>query len=117
MARGDFAAARKSCAEACRLAPDHSDMADMLFDLRFALGEFDALERELRALLAKEPIYFEAHTRLLRVLVASGRPKIARRAQTRYEQMVTLKSEGDPFELTPHTRMTLHYALGDPRGV
>lgn len=113
MARGDFAAARKSCAEACRLAPKQSSMADMLFDLRVALGELSALERELRAELTQKPLLIETQKRLLRVLIASGRQDEARKAQRTYEQQVKQKTDGDPYEIAPRTAMTLHYALGD----
>jgi Flp pilus assembly protein TadD len=105
---GDFAGARTALEEACRLRPDDPMMAQSLIDVRFALREFDELERELRGQLEKMPLNSGLQRELLETLVAAGKDDQARAAHEAYAQRAS-QPPGDLFQLALKSKMQLDY--------
>lgn len=70
---GDWAAARPLLAHACALRPQQAEFTHQLGRVRFALGEYAELEKELRSELKQHPLDYTTCDRLCEVLVASGR--------------------------------------------
>ncbi|MGE5195164.1 MAG: BTAD domain-containing putative transcriptional regulator [Deltaproteobacteria bacterium] len=108
---GEFAGARKALEEASRLNPDDLMMAHSLLDSRFALGEFDALEGEIRSQLEKTPLNIGLHRQLLEVLVAAGRDARAEEAHAAFVQRAN-QPPGDVFQLGLKSQLHLHYLRG-----
>jgi tetratricopeptide (TPR) repeat protein len=67
---GDWEGARALFARAVELMPEHAQFTDGLFTSRLALEDYDALEKELRATIAKHPLDYLANSRLIDVLLA-----------------------------------------------
>ncbi len=72
-AQGDFAPAKEAYAKALELQPADDDFRTRLFNVRFALQEFDALEQEARERCAAAPLDVVQHIELLDVLAAQGK--------------------------------------------
>ncbi|TAL05226.1 MAG: tetratricopeptide repeat protein [Verrucomicrobia bacterium] len=72
-AMGDWPAARTFFAHACELQPKQPAFVESFNQARLALGEYAALEKELRELLAREAFHYSAAHELCDVLVAQGR--------------------------------------------
>jgi len=77
---GDYAAARAAMAEACRLKPDDVAMAEMWFQDRLALGEYEALLTEVRATQAKTPLDWNLYARQMTLCEAMNQPEAAQQA-------------------------------------
>jgi Flp pilus assembly protein TadD len=90
---GDLAGAKEALARAVELRPDDADFSTRLYNLRFALGEYAALEQDVRRQLEAEPLRLDLETKLLDLLAASGRMREARAACERYVQNLAV---GDP---------------------
>jgi tetratricopeptide (TPR) repeat protein len=86
-------------------------MAQSLIDVRFALGEFDELERELRSQLEKTPLNSSLHRQLLETLVAAGKEDQATAAHEAYAQRAS-QPPGDVFQLALKSKMHLDYLRG-----
>jgi tetratricopeptide (TPR) repeat protein len=108
---GDFAGARTALEEACRLRPDDPMMSQSLIDVRFAVGEFDELEHELRSQLEKMPLNSGLQRELLETLVAAGKDDQATAAQEAYAQRAS-QPPGDVFQLALKSKMHLDYLRG-----
>jgi hypothetical protein len=108
---GDFAGARAALEEACRLRPDDPMMAQSLIDVRFALGEFDELERELRSQLEKTPLNSGLQRELLETLVAAGKDDQATAAHEAYARRAS-QPPGDVLQLALKSKMHLDYLRG-----
>lgn len=70
---GDWAGARPLLAHACALRPHQAEFALQLEQVRFALGEYAELEKELRQELQQHPLDYSSCKHLCEVLVAVGR--------------------------------------------
>ena len=116
-ARGAFAEAKTMYAEAARLQPDQPDIEDGLFAMRFALGEYPALEKELRAKQTADPIDLHLQAALLRVLAAQGKQPAVEKADQAYERAVRVRLPGDPYQLTLLSRSVRLYLQGDLGGL
>jgi hypothetical protein len=81
---GDKLGARTATEEACRLKPDDEELKRALFWDRFALREFEPLERETRAAIEKEPLQWDYHARMIQILAARGDIAGARAHQADY---------------------------------
>ncbi len=117
----DFAAARKPAAEAFRLKPAARQVEDLFNEVRLALGEFEAMERDLRAKLAANPLDFDAQEELLVVLAASGKLDEAAQAHESYAQTVSARlaqagMREDPGQCVLRSEMALQYLRGDLAG-
>jgi tetratricopeptide (TPR) repeat protein len=106
-AQGDFAAARKAAQKACNLMPDHEDMAEGLRGDRLVLGEYDALEEELRTRQEKEPLLFTRHAQLLEVLAAKGDLAATRREHDTYAARLREKAPEEAEEWVCHSKIAL----------
>jgi len=86
-------------------------MAQSLIDVRFALEEFDELERELRGQLEKMPLNSALQRELLETLVAAGKDDQATAAHEAYAQRAS-QPPGDIFQLALKSKMQLDYLDG-----
>jgi len=112
MSTGQFDEARKYAATACKLAPDHAQMKEQLFEIRFALKEYDSLTSELQAKQVAEPLDITNHTNLLRVLIAAGKTAAAGQANRQYIKRVSDAGHAN-VTFTGHIKRTLAYFMGD----
>src|SRR5262249_27999642 len=85
--------------------------AHSLIDVRFALGEFDELERELRSRLEKTPLNSGLQRQLLETLVAAGKDEQATAAHDAYAQRAS-QPPGDAFQLALKSQLHLNYLRG-----
>lgn len=90
--RGDYSDAEGYAQDACRLKPNHLAMSELLYDIRFALGEYGKLEGELREERGKEPLDLSVQGRLLQVLMAAGLAAGAREADEAFAREVAEKA-------------------------
>lgn len=114
MSTGQFDEARKYAATSCKLAPDHAQMKEQLFEIRFALKEYGSLTAELQAELTAKPLDITHHTNLLRTLIAADKTAEAEQANKQYLKRLSDIGEGN--EAAPfigHIKLTLEYLLGD----
>ena len=81
---GKFEEAKPLAETACKFLPDHLQMKSQLFEIRFAMKEFDALSKEAEVQLVAEPGDIDAQNNLLRILIAQGKTEEAKRANQRY---------------------------------
>ena len=116
VSRGRYVEARELCATACRLAPEHAGFALLLFETRFALGEYAALADEARREQTDMPLSPSHHTRLLRVLVATGETAEAEKAQLAYVDNAKATAPAYAERLAAHGELSLRYLRGDLQG-
>jgi hypothetical protein len=83
-------------------------MAHSLLDVRFALGEYDDLERELRSQLERLPLNSSLQRQLLETLVAAGKEDQATAAHDDYAKRAS-QPPGDVFQLTLKSQLHLNY--------
>ena len=119
--RGDFAAARGPAAEACRLKPGSISMTQVFAEIRLALGEYEALEAELRAQQQEAPTGLALQEDLLVVLAAAGKLDEAGQAHRAYAQSVAKQVAQSGMRQDPKQRgilseMTLAYLRDDMAG-
>ena len=109
----NWAAARPLFARACALRPQQPEFAEALANTRLALGEFAALEQELRAQLAGEEFNYAAARRLCDVLVAQGRNADAAAEVRKFQSRAMAHSRETTRE--PNLELTRHllYVTGD----
>jgi hypothetical protein len=86
-------------------------MAHSLVDVRFALGEYDELERELRSQLEKTPLNSGLQRQLLETLVAAGKEDQATAAHDAYAKRAS-QPPGDVFQLALKSQLHLNYLQG-----
>jgi tetratricopeptide (TPR) repeat protein len=116
MSMGDWAGARPSIATACGLRPDERSFSAGFFNTRLALGEFDPLEKELRATLGQpsfEPGYGAALTELCDVLIAQNKDDEARRIVADYQRRAQAQLKEDAGSSVESLHRYLLYSLGD----
>jgi tetratricopeptide (TPR) repeat protein len=119
---GDFSKAKPLAQDACRIKPDHWDMEWLLFDVRFALKDYAALERELQDNLAANPYGIYTVKRLMQVQVALGAVDRAKATQSdyaqRFEQAPLLASNTSiGTQAALQSKLALLYLEGDQRGI
>ncbi len=116
---GDFAAAKAAYEKAIERRPDDPQIRSRLDEVRFALGEFAALEKEVRTAQLQNPQLLASHVQFLRVLVAQGKDAEARRASSDYVSLIG--ASGENAEFTQDTicaaDTALHYLLQDFAGL
>ena len=117
VSRGEYAEAKKLCAEACRLRPDAHDMAHSLFTVRMALREYEALEAELKTAKQAKPLASDVQQRLLEVLGASGKIEEAERTHREYVAKIQSASAMDPMQAALWSELTLRRVKGDIPGL
>ncbi|MHC4402499.1 MAG: tetratricopeptide repeat protein [Planctomycetota bacterium] len=116
---GAFTEAKSLVDKACQLEPGHAHMTRLLLDIRLALGEYEALEGELRSALkeAEKEDGFDlaAHRDLLRVLVADGRAAEAESVSAALEAASGAGPQQDPGKAAAAraSRRSLQYLTGD----
>jgi tetratricopeptide (TPR) repeat protein len=104
---GDFAAARRAVAEAHRLRPDQPEIEAAYYRDRLRLGEFDALEQEVRSKRRETPLLWDHHIQLMGLLAAKGDLPAARREHEAYAARVRQELPGDPDQLVLSSEVSL----------
>jgi tetratricopeptide (TPR) repeat protein len=110
---GELAAARELCETAVRLNPNSPRMNQMFYQLRFALKEYDTLEKESMSILSKSPLDWQHFQRLLEIRTAKGDNPGAEKAVKNYQQAVKKETPQDQYQLKLKSRMQLAYVQGD----
>jgi hypothetical protein len=118
---GDFAKAKAPAEAAFKLRPDHGNMESLCYDVRFALQDYVALEKEAKEQLALEPGDLAAVYRLMQVQAAESEIEKARVTQRDYaEQLV----RNDPAEANGHagrhtldSKLALLYLEGEMQSI
>jgi hypothetical protein len=82
-----------------------------------ALGEYDALERELRDKLKRNPVDFAAAMQLCEVLVAAGKTNDAAQTVHTFELAARNRQGDSAADISKHLRRRLLYATGDFAGL
>lgn len=112
MALGDWAGARPLLERASTLRPKQTEFGEMFMDARAALGEFTALEKELRQELVTQPLSYLAIRRLCDVLIATGRPSDAEAAVRQFESNAMRESRESTAAPNAELHRHMLYALG-----
>jgi hypothetical protein len=110
---GELAAARELCDTAVRLNSNSSRMNQMFYQLRFALKEYDALEKESVSILSKSPLDWQHFQRLLEIRVAKGDNAGAAKAVKNYQRAVNKETPRDQYQFKLKSQMQLAYVKGD----
>jgi hypothetical protein len=110
---GELAAARELCDTAVRLNPYSPRMNQIFYQLRFALQEYDALEKESMSILSKNPLDWQHFQRLLEIRVAKGDNAGAEKALKNYQQAINKDTPQDQYQLKLKSRIQLAYVKGD----
>lgn len=110
---GDWGGARGFLQKAAALRPDDATFAHYLTQTRFALGEYDALEQELRDQLKRNPTDIAAALQLCDVLVAVGKTNEAAQMVATFENAARVQLGNGAADISKHVRRRLLYATGD----
>ncbi len=113
--RGEFAAARESCSAAVKLNPSFPGAERLLFEMRFALGEFEALEKETKGLQASNPSDPDLNLRRIAIRAAMGDMAGARKVHEEYCEAV--KNDSRSGALRSVSLLNLLYMSGDLDGM
>lgn len=111
--KGELTAARQLCATASRLNPNSSRMNQVFYQLRFALKEYDALEKESISVLSMNPIDWGQLLRLLEIRVAKGDNAGAAKALQDFQRALSKETPQDPYQLNLKSKMKFAYLKGD----
>lgn len=110
---GEMAAARELCETAVRLNPNSPRMNQMFYQLRFALKEYNELEKESVTILSKSPLDWQHFQRLLEIRVAKGDNAGAEKALKNYHRAVNKETPQDQYQFKLKSRMQLAYLKGE----
>lgn len=110
---GELTAARELCDTAVRLNPSSPRMNQIFYQLRFALKEYDALEKESMSILSKNPLDWQHFQRLLEIRVAKGDNAGAEKALKNYQQAIKKDTPQDQYQLKLKSQLQLAYVKGD----
>lgn len=113
LAVGDLPGARDLLGRAAALRPKQADFVELFLDARAALGEYAALEKELRQQLVAEPVNYLAIRRLCDVLVATGRIADAEAAVKQFEANAARQSRDGTAAPNADLHRHLLYATGN----
>jgi len=117
MSVGDWAGARPLLAHTCELAPKRADFAASFGLVRLALGEYDALEKDLRGQLVRETLNFPVAEELCDTLIGEGNTTAAGDFVRRFEAAAA--NQDREFSQEPNIELTHHllYATKDFAGL
>jgi len=113
LAVGDWTGAHSLFARAVELKPDGPGFGEALYSSRLALEDYDALEKEIRAFTAKQPLDFNARMKLVHVLLAAGKGADAEKVVTTAEQQARQKNDPEFTSAVQALRGQYLYAKGD----
>jgi tetratricopeptide (TPR) repeat protein len=115
--QGALEDARELLETARGIDPDRMDVNQLLFRVRFALGEYEALENELRRKTAAGgDTELAARLHLGQLLGATGQVKKAEAAYDGLSTYLDAQGQGDPYRLRPASRADMCYWTGDWEG-
>lgn len=110
---GELAAARELCETAVRLNPTSPRMEQMFYQLRFALKEYDELEKKSMSILSKNPLDWHHFQRLLEIRVAKGDNAGAAKALKNYQRTVKKETPQDQYQFKLKSQLQLAYLKGE----
>lgn len=110
---GELTTARELCETAVRLNPNSPRMDQMFYQLRFALKEYDVLEKESMSILSKSPLDWQHFQRLLEIRAAKGDNTGAEKALENYHRALDKETPRDQYQFKLKSRMQLAYVKGD----
>ena len=116
-AAGDFAAARPLLSTAYQLKPDSARIKDLYYRLRFALGEYDSLEKEILPLFSRNPLERADFAHLMDLRIAQENVAGARDILDTYRKAVKKTFPQDPEQLVLKAQLELAYLQGDFAGI
>lgn len=111
--RGDFVPAQKLCETAYKLKTDSIQTMEMHFQLRFALGQYEALEKEVQAKLAHARLDLWYSLKLLEIRIAKKDKAGAEKVLKEYEEASKKARPDDPYQGVLQNRMFLAYLQKD----
>lgn len=98
---GEFEQAKATAEKGLELKPDNDDLEQLRYAARFALGDFAALESELRQQLSEAPLDFSAQINLMEILFARGKADEAAQLHSAWVLRVQTDLPNDPFDFIP----------------
>lgn len=110
---GEYTQSKELASKAAELKPGQIQIEHLLFEIRFALGEFADLESELRESLAEDPMSGSTQQDLLRVLVADNRVAEARTAHDAFAAQVNSAGPNASPDAIASSLMNLEYFVGN----
>jgi hypothetical protein len=113
MAAGDWVAARALFARAVELSPDDPYFIQPLLMMRLALGEADAVESELRAILRQKALDYATEFRLLAALFAKGNREATLQEVSDFEKKWLAKNGVRGQEPLTSLKQFAFYGVGD----
>ena len=111
--RGDFVPALELSAAAYKLNPESQQMKEMHYQLRFALGGFNELEKETQVAMAAAPLNQAIFKRLLTVRTAKKDNLGAEMALDDYIKNVKKEMPDDPLQIELQSRLLMAYLRTD----
>jgi tetratricopeptide (TPR) repeat protein len=112
LGRGELKRAREAAEEAARLKPNDLQMKHSLNLVRFALGQYEELEQDLRGSLAAEPLAVANQEPLLSALVAQGKPDEAAKQVDAFQQQAAAQAPQQAAQWARQLRHALLYMQG-----
>lgn len=114
---GDWANARARFARARELMPADPGFSEYLFEARLALGEYAALEAELRAAVKPGRLDVRLHQKLCDVLVAQQKTDEAKQLFSEFERASRARFQERAQDSIDSVRFHLLYLTGDFAGL
>ncbi len=114
---GRWPEARAHLAQAVEQRPDDAEMSDMLFQARMAVGDTAALERELRASVAREPGDMSRTIQLCQVLVARKQTADIATVKANLKKQLSRDAPDQVEDGLESVDAVVLYGLGDLEGL
>ncbi|MCU0289454.1 MAG: hypothetical protein MUF15_24035, partial [Acidobacteria bacterium] len=111
--RGDFKLAKEQCAQAYQLYPGSSFIEELLYEMRFALGEFDDLQKELTGLLNENPINGKLLNQIFEVLVAKKDFSTAQKTLDEFKKTLKKMNSVDSSQNELDAQLALDFCMED----
>ena len=115
--RADWPAARSLLARVVELRPGDQGFADTFITARLGVGEYAEIEREMRPILARNPLDTMSALHLIDALAAQARRDEAVKAAAAYDQATVAKYGAAAHDSTAGVRFHALYAAGDFSGL
>jgi tetratricopeptide (TPR) repeat protein len=110
---GDWSGARDLLAQACSLRPEQTEFVHQYERVRFALGEYADLEKQMRAQLESQPYNYSACQRLCEVLVVQQRVSEAVAMVEKFQRNASAQAGDRVVTANRDLECYLHYLTGN----
>jgi|GEM_PF-955922 len=98
---GEFKQAKAAAEKGLELKPGNNDLEQLRYAARFALGDFAALESELRQQLTEAPLNVSAQINLMEILFVRDKADEAAQQHSAWVLRVQTDLPNDPFDFIP----------------